>query len=508
VEGTKATLLRDLFGQKSTAAGDSLLRVLGPLVEWSGNAEVFSLRFTLHPGEKAALDYLRMTGRRRAVPVSAVQEALRHKGYLSAETEVIVGLLTDRGLVAQVAGGLRPVSADRSEREAILCEIDTVTGRLRAFTDEDGIPSAPEAGSVRDLWAHLDQLRHLLTEAVEERAGDVERRGARLRELLGAVRAEPVPGDWTDSEVAAHLRGIAKLVGRAKESLLRGLERELGRVEQELARAGAEAEDWAAAWRKRHASFERIWSEIDERAMQFFDQTASLRAWLPVNDRLASLVALGAKVGQTDPALARSVAALTSELRERFATDSWAPVHEHKEVASRLAALESQAQGLLFSRVRAYFGELDTLRVRFNDFLCGPAPQLTVQKVPARGDAPGPSFASLYSWALQGFTAARNRLRERRARGLAWRHPTRKSQSWRDIDAQFGRALAAACSAPDFPAVVRVGELLLLMRQGFAVADAERGEAVYEGADGAVALPDVAHLLSEGRVRVHLEWID
>src|SRR5262249_1096018 len=78
VEGAKAALLRDLFGQKSTAAADSLLRVLGPLVEWSGNAEAFSLRFTMHPGEKAALDYLRKTGRKRAVPVSAVQEALRH----------------------------------------------------------------------------------------------------------------------------------------------------------------------------------------------------------------------------------------------------------------------------------------------------------------------------------------------------------------------------------------------------------------------------------------------
>ena len=37
----------------------------------------------------------------------------------------------------------------------------------------------------------------------------------------------------------------------------------------------------------------------------------------------------------------------------------------HEEVAAKLGALETQAQGLLFSRVRAYFGELDALRVRF-----------------------------------------------------------------------------------------------------------------------------------------------
>ena len=41
-----------------------------------------------------------------------------------------------------------------------------------------------------------------------------------------------------------------------------------------------------------------------------------------------------------------------------------------------MSVLESQAQGLLFSRVQAYLGELDFLRVRFNDFLSGPAPQI------------------------------------------------------------------------------------------------------------------------------------
>jgi hypothetical protein len=55
---------------------------------------------------------------------------------------------------------------------------------------------------------------------------------------------------------------------------------------------------------------------------------------------------------------------------------------------------------------------------------------------------------------------------------------------------------------------MRVGELLLLMREGFTVAAAERGEAVYEGADAAVALGDVERLLAEGRVRVRVEWIE
>jgi hypothetical protein len=506
VEGTKAALLRDLFGQKSTAAGDSLLRVLGPLVEWSGTADAFSLRFTLHPGETAALEYLRKAGRRRPVPVGAVQETLRHAGYLPAEADAVVGLLTDRGLLTQVAGGVRPLLADPSEREAALREIDAVAARLRPLTGECGVPAAPESGSLRDLWAHLDRLRQLLTEAVRASAGEVERQGQTLRDLLGAVRAESVPGDWTDSGLAAHLRGIAKLLGRTKESLLRTLERELGRAEEELARAAAEAEDWAVAWRKRRPSFDRIWRELEDRVTQFRGQAASLRAWLPVNDRLASLAALGAKVGQSDPALARTVAGLSAELRERFATDSWAPVHAHAEVAARLTALEAQVQGLLFSRVQAYLGELDALRVRFNDFLTGPAPQIDAT-AERSGAAAAPPFARLYAWATQNFAAAVDRLRARRSRGHVWRHPTRKSQGWSDIDGQVSRALEAARNTADFRVVTRLGELLLLMRQGFITAAGDRGECVYEGAECAADLPELSSLLADGRVRVRVEWV-
>jgi hypothetical protein len=53
-----------------------------------------------------------------------------------------------------------------------------------------------------------------------------------------------------------------------------------------------------------------------------------------------------------------------------------------------------------------------------------------------------------------------------------------------------------------------VGGLLSLQRQGFLVAAAENGQALYEGADGAVALGDVERLLVEGRVRVRVEWIE
>jgi hypothetical protein len=506
VTGAKADLLRTVFGQKSAAVADSFLRLLGPLVTVSGSADTFSLQLTPHPGETLALEYLRRAGRKRGVPLAAVQEALRHAGYLASEAEALVGLLTDRGLVVATGGGLRPVVEGRTEREQAQREIDALSARLLKLLDGAAIPEVTEGRTLRDLWAHLDSLRRLLEGTLTAVTARVEHQGARLREMLGAVRAEVIPLDWVKSDVSTHLLGIAKLLNRTRDGLIRGLEREVGRTDDELARAEAEAEAWAIGWRRRLPSFERIWGDLGQRVEDFLAQAAAQRAWLPLNERLASLAALGAKVSASDPALDRSVRSLVADLRQHFATGDWTPVLNHEDVAARVSGLESQAHGLLFSRVRAYLGELDTLRVRFNDFLSGPAPQVAGLGGPRRAEDAGPDFARLYAWAAQGFKAAAERLRARRGRGQAWRHPTRKSQSWTDIDGQLARALAAVRSAPDFASVTRLGELLLLARQGFLIAAAERGEAVYEGAEFDMDLSELAKLLADGVVRVQVTW--
>jgi hypothetical protein len=508
VEGQKAELLRTLFGQKSAAAGDSLLRLLGPLVDISGTADAFSLRFCLHPGETLALEYLRRVGRKRAVPVSAIQETLRHAGYLAVETDAIVGLLTDRGLVAAVDGGLRPLVADRAQREQALQEIETLAARLTALLGAEEVPEAPEGQALPALWSHLDRLRRLLHDSLAAMSERVHGQQERMQEMLGSVQAETIPLDWVKSEVAAHLRGVAKLLSRTRDALIRGLTREAGRIGAELTAAELDGEDWAVAWRKRGPSFERIWGELEARVKDFLAQAEALRAWQSLNERLASLASLSTKISESDPALTRAVGELVADLRERFATDHWDPVHAHAEVAVRLSALESQAQGLLFSRVQAYLGELDTLRVRFNDFLCGAAPQINGSGRAKASGNEGPPFARLYAWATQSFAAAAERLRARRTHGQAWRHPTRKSQSWADIDGQVSKALAAASACADVAAVARVGELVLLMRQGFVVAASERGEAVYEGPECADDFAELEQLLQQGRVRVRVEWLD
>ncbi|MGL4554880.1 MAG: hypothetical protein ACRC33_27245, partial [Gemmataceae bacterium] len=205
VEGPKAEIFRTLLGQKSVAAGDSFLRLLGPLVDASGTASAFTLKFTPHPGETLALDYLRRTGRKRAVPGNAVQEVLRHAGYLQPEAEALVCVLIDRGLVTEVAGGLRPVVADRSEGEKALAEIATLTARVRALVGEEGLPEMAEGHSLRVLWAHLDRLRETLRGAIDDLRQGLEQKADRLRQRIGNVRAEVIPLDWVKSDVSTHL---------------------------------------------------------------------------------------------------------------------------------------------------------------------------------------------------------------------------------------------------------------------------------------------------------------
>ncbi|MGL6095860.1 MAG: hypothetical protein ACRC7O_08715 [Fimbriiglobus sp.] len=69
--------------------------------------------------------------------------------------------------------------------------------------------------------------------------------------------------------------------------------------------------------------------------------------------------------------------------------------------------------------------------------------------------------------------------------------------------------MATASEAADFAAVTKLGDLLLLIRQGFIVATSAVGEdLVYEGTDSARDLSEWSSLIAEGRVRIRVEWIE
>ncbi len=496
ITGTKAELAKTLFEQKSVAAWDSQLRLLGPLVETTGTADAFSLRFALHPGEAILHEYVTKAGRKRAVPVSAVHEVLRHAGYLTTEADSLVGLLTDRGLLAEVSGGVRPVGRERAGQDDANAEIEALVGRLRRVGAVD-IPPVPTADTTPALWAHADALRALLAKTVQDAIGAVESRRGSFREATGAVKAEAVPAEWADSCVSTHLRGIGKVLARSREAVLKSLARELDKIDSELGEAAENREDWVAAWRKRAAALERVWDGVAARCAELRTQAGNLRQWQALNDRIAAIQELGVKIETSDRGLARTIADLMSGLREQLATEDWGPIFAHQEVAARLGEVERQTHGILFSRVKAYLREAETLRSRFGEFLTGSPPEIDGE----------PRFDNLYAWAVECFATARTRLTERWKGGQPWQHPTRKSQRWADVADQVGRAFEALKPLPNFTTLTHLGELLVTIRRGFWTAAAQHGEVVLDRPEHAEELAGLAELVATGQIRVRVEWL-
>ncbi len=508
VKMPKANLMNTLFGQSSTASGDSLLRLLGPLVETGSSAESFYLKFTLHPAEYELLETMRRMNRNGKIPFDAVAESLRHSGYLFAETEAIAGILADRELVAIENGWVWLLKQGQAEREQILRAIDQQVQRLRKFQGEILSPQVLDTVSFRDLQAHLDRLRQDYDELLKEHYEQIEQQRAKLYDMLGLILATEIATEWTPSRLATHLRGIAKLLTRIREKLKQSLQREINRLDQEVARAQEALEAWALDWRKRSRSFGRDWQKLDQRLDQFREPTEALQSWLPLNDRLFSLEALCTKLAASDPALMRALEALTTEYRERFATDTWTPIFASQDFARQIEPLEAVAQQLLFSQVQIYLRELETLRGHYHILLNGIAPSFPGTETKSDGAQETSPFQVLYTWALQGFEATLTRLQERRRLGQIWRHPTKKQQSWGNIDAQARRSLVEVKSNGNFDTLMELGNLLLQMRQGFIMAAAAKGEVVYESPDSVADVRELEELLRQGKVRVRVEWLD
>jgi hypothetical protein len=498
ITGTKADLARTLFDQKSVAAWDSQLRLLGPLVETAGTADSFSIRFACHPGEAILHEYVTKAGRKRAVPTSAVYEVLRHAGYLPSEADSLVGLLTDRGLLAVVSGGVRPIGRERASQDEVHAEIKALLERLRRIKSSD-IPPAPVAETTSALWTYADALREKLAATVQKSLGEVEARQATFREATGTVKAEMVPAEWSKSCVSTHLKGIGKLLARSRDALLKSLARELDKIAVELDDATEDRESWVVAWSKRAPAFERIWDGIITRCAEFRTQSGHLRQWQTLNERIAAIEELMTKIGGSDPGLARTIADLMSSLREQLATEDWGPIVAHEDVAARLAEIERQSHGILFSRVKAYLREAETLRTRFGEFLTGSPPEIDGE----------PQFRNLYVWACDCFSSVRTRLTDRWARERQWQHPTRKSQRWGDVIGQLDRAIEALKPTLSYSTVTNVGELLLLVRGGFLTAAvAQRVEYILDRPEHADDIAGLAELIATGQIRIRVEWTE
>src|SRR5262249_6898485 len=120
----KADAYRTLFGQNSTAAGDSLIRSFGPLAEVTAAGDTWSIRLSLHPAEATLLRFFRDTTKKRGIDREAAFEYLRHQGYVRLEAEEVVALLLARELVTADERGRLCAVADQASR------IDSLRSRL------------------------------------------------------------------------------------------------------------------------------------------------------------------------------------------------------------------------------------------------------------------------------------------------------------------------------------------------------------------------------------------
>jgi hypothetical protein len=265
--------------------------------------------------------------------------------------------------------------------------------------------------------------------------------------------------------------------------------------------ATRDGEGWLAEWRKRSTGVERMWDAVSKRVAEFLEQSGELCEWVPLNERVASLSEMGAKLATSEPALGRSVREFVARLRERFATGTWEPVRAHREAQQRIGELERQSHGVLFSRVKAYLAEAEEVRTKFREFLAGRPPAID------SGLNGGPPFDQFYAWVVGCFRETAIRFRDRRGCGHLWSHPTRKSQSWVDVDGQLSRAFETTGPVPTYSALKRIGELLTIMREGFVLAASSRGELVIDAPEQATDLAALPALLASGRVRVRVEWI-
>ena len=509
----KAEMYEALFGQISTAAGDSFIKKLGPFVEAKGNPKSFSLRMTMHPAEVVLIDYLKGLSANQPIPFNAVVEFLRHQGYVQEETEEIVKILVARERLTRDSNGdIRFIPSPEVERDRLLGKITEVNRELCRLEVMDNPDSLSRGASIADLQEHLDILEVRLNERVEEQIKELEDGIALLHNLIGTVRASTVPIDWAASKLSTHLTGVATRLQQIQEPLLKSLRKELKRVKKELDSSSGPADmEWAVPLRDKRLSFFDVFQRLQERVTQFETRVETLTSWEVLNSQLRSTDALCALVSDTESGPPQALNQLVDEFRERFATDPWNPLSASSEFSERLGAVQSDVQGLLYSYVQTFNRELEEIRNRFHALLPSATPPMFDVSVNGdqQGDSIHESFQKLYQWAFEGFRAGVADCQRRRRRGVQWRVSNNGRRGWKTLEEQIETGLQKAEDTEgmlDFETVQSIGATVLLMQSGFTSAD--DNEEIIGLHDDLHSPPDfkkLEQLFGKGEIHIRVE---
>ncbi len=508
----KAAMMQELFGQTSTAAGDSLLRVLGPLAETFGTPQEFSIRLPLHPAEVLLLNYLKSLKGTKGVPAEAGKQFLRHKGYIEAEAEEVIHLLVDRELlVMDNSGNLRVVQSADATRDALLEKMAVAVRQLKRLDCE--VSDTPlSTTSIKELQAYANILDERLASRVEEQFKELTKLANSLRAMIGAVAATNVDAEWAATDMSIHFAGIATLLRKTKEDLLKALRKELKRLEEESGKATHTDAEWAIGWRRRRESFFNSEGKLRDRVEQLISRAVALNLWEPQNDQLRATGILCEKVRASDPGPLKTLNQLICDYRERFSVDAWSGLGAVDEFAKRLQSVQSEVQGLLFRQMQAFNREMETLRKEYPLLLPSTAPPAfdAILDRDAKEVVLHETFQRLYRWALTEFQAVVTECRQRKEKGLPWRDFSSAHMGWKDIDRQVEKALKSVTGAVDFDDVCQVGAKVLRMHNGFAAGNghSKEGGSQSKVYDNPLEPPDfeqLKNMFARGEVSIRVE---
>ena len=467
----KAEVYEALFGQMSTAAGDSFIKKLGSFIETNNKSELFSLRLTMHPAEDALIGYFKGLSNHQSIPFDAAAEFLHHQGYIETETEEIVKILIDREcLTTNSDSSLRFIPSAEIERGRLLDQIAEMNDQLHRLEMTNDAVSTHENASIVHLQEHLNQQQTHLKTAVEEQITDLENSVHTLQNLIGIVNAAALPTEWLDSDLSTHLTGISSKLKDAQDNLLKTLRKELGRVVKELdLSSGPTDVEWAIIQKDKKISLSGTLQRLQNRVTEFEKRAKALISWQVLNSQLRSTDVLCAKVSETEPALKQALSQLITEFKEQFATDSWDPLFASREFSEQLGSIQSEVQGLLYSHFQNFNTELEKIRYQFNSLLLStPPPMFDISEERNQQDQSiHESFQKLYRWVFEGFRIVLAECQELRKSGVPWRAPDNERRSWKELETEVEAALQNSQNTLSFEVVQRIGSKVLLMQSGF-----------------------------------------
>ncbi len=469
ITAAKAELLDILFKQKSTAAGDSYLRLLGPLVAATGTPDAFSIRLSLHPAEVALLTYLKGTKSKRRVPFIAAVEFLRHQGYIALEAAEVVKLLVERELItADENQNIEVVQNSDLMREALINRITEVHRELELLGDELAMDEIFKKLSLLKLQKRSDELERQLKLRLAHQVDEIESGVSNLRQMIGTVTAICIEDEWVFSGISQHLASIADVLQRNKEELGRGLRKELQRAETDLTEVQSDSAQWLKLWRRRRTALLTSRQKLEERVTLFTERATSLAYWKPLNQQLHSVGMLCDKARNSDPGLSQMLNNLTDHWRERFATNVWATLYNTAEFGTSLQSVQKHAQTLLYRYFQAFNTEMETLRREFKSLLPSTAPpKFDVSDESNENHLIDEAFQKLYTWAVKGFQHTIEDCRNRKRLGAKWRDELSAHKSWKEANGQVESALQNFLAMPDFKGLMSLGEKVSRMQCGF-----------------------------------------